>query len=219
MNNFDDYANEKKRNQNPDWPYIPGHPYRILIMGGLVSGKENALLNLINNQLDIDKIYFCVKDPYEAKYQLLINTRKRKELKHFDDPKAFIKYSNDMHDVYKNFNECNIDKDCEILIVFYDMIADMISNKKLNAIVTELFIRGRKLNISLAFIMRSYFKIPKDARINSKFKIPNKRELQKIAINHSSDTHSEDFSNISNKCTNEPYSFLVNETTLHQIIL
>ena len=98
------------------------------------------------------------------------------------------------------------------------MIADMIKNKKLNSIVTELFIRGRKLNISLVFITQSYFKVPKDVRLNTTHffiaKIPNKRELQQIAINHSSDINTKDFANIYRKCTAEPYSFLVNDTTL-----
>ena len=83
-------------------------------------------------------------------------------MKHFNDPKAFIEYSNDMQDVYKNIEEYNTDKECEILKVFDDMIADMINNKKLNSIITELFITGSKLNISLAFITQSYFKVPKD---------------------------------------------------------
>ena len=104
------------------------------------------------------------------------------------------------------------------MTVFDDMIADMINNKKLNAIVPELFIRGRKLNISLVFITQSYFKIPKDVRLNTSHffiaKIPNKRELQQIAINHSSDINTKDFANIYRKCTAEPYSFLVNDTTL-----
>ena len=126
--------------------------YRILIIGGSGSGKTNALLNLINNQPDIDKIYMYAKDPYEAKYQFLINKRESTGLNHFNDPKAFIEYSNDMHDVYKNIDEYNPDKENKILIVFDDMIADMIHNKKLNSIVTKLFIRGRKLNISLVFI-------------------------------------------------------------------
>ena len=98
------------------------------------------------------------------------------------------------------------------------MIADMIHNKKLNSIVTELFIRGRKLNISLVFITQSYFKVPKDVRLNTSHffiaKIPNKRELQQIAINHSSDISTKDFANIYRECTAEPYSFLVNDTTL-----
>ena len=103
------------------------------------------------------------------------------------------------------------------------MITGMINNKKLNSIVTELFIRGRKLNISLVFITQSYFKVPKDVRLNSThffiMKIPNKRELQQIALNHSSDINSKDFIKIYRKCTAEPYFFLVNDVALHQIIL
>ena len=123
-----------------------------------------------------------------------------------------------MCDVYKNSDEYNIDKERKILIVFDDMTADIIKNKKLNSIVTELFIRGRKLNISLVFITQSYFKVPSDVRLNTTHffisKIPNKRELQQIAINHSADINTKDFSNIYRKCTAEPFSFLVNDTTL-----
>ena len=94
----------------------------------------------------------------------------------------------------------------------------MINNKNLNSIITELFIRGRKLNISLVFITQSYFKVPKDVRLNSThffiMKIPNKRELQQIALNHSSDISSKDFIKIYKKYTAEPYSFLVNDATL-----
>ena len=135
---------------------MPHHPYRILIIGGSGSGKTNALLNLIENQPDIDKIYLYAKDPYEAKYQYLINKREGVGINHFNDPKAFIEYSNDMQDVYKNIDEYNADKEHIILTVFDDMNADMINNKKLNSIVTELFIRSRKLNISLVFIIQSY---------------------------------------------------------------
>ena len=188
MINFDDYTNENKTQHNLKWPYIPDHPYRILIIGGSGSGKTNALLNLINNQPDIDKIYLYAKDPYEAKYQFLINKIDSIGLKHFNDPKAFIEYSNYMQDVYKNIDEYNTDKERKILIVFDDIIADMINTKKLNSIVTELFIRGRKLNVSFVFITQSYFKVPKDARLNSThffiMKIPNKKELQQIALIH-----------------------------------
>ena len=121
-----------------------------------------------------------------------------------------------MQNVYKNINEYNTDKESKILIVFYDLTADMINNK--TSVVTELFIRGRKLNISLVFIMQSYFKVPKDVRLNSthffNMKIPNKRELQQIALNHSSDINSKDFIKIYKKYTAEPYSFLVNDATL-----
>ena len=203
---------------NPNWPYIPDHPYRILIIGGSGSGKTNLLLNLIENQPDIDKIYLCAKDPYESKYQYLINKRGGVGINHLNDPEAFIEYSNDMHDVYKNIDDYNPDKENKILIVFDEMIADMINNKKLNSIVTELFIRGKKLNITLVFITQSYFKVRKDVRLNTshffKAKIPNKREIQQIGINHSSDIIIKDFANIYRKCTAEPYSFLVNDTTL-----
>ena len=218
MINFDDYTNENKSQHNKNWSYTPDHPYRILIMGGSGSGKTNTLLNLIDNQPDIDKIYLYAKDLYEPKYQFLINKRESIGLKHFNDPKAFIEYSNDMCDVYKNIDDYNFDKENKILIVFDDMIADIINNKKLNSLVTELFIRGRKLNLSLIFITQSYFKVPKDVRLNTThffiMKIPNKRELQQIAINHSSDIDFKDFIKIYKKCTDGPYSFLVNDTTL-----
>ena len=156
------------------------------------------------------------KDPYDPQY--LINKREGVGINRFNDPKAFIEYSNDMRNVYKNINYYNPDTENKILIVFDDMIADMIQNKKLNSIVTELLIRGRKLNISLVFITQSYFKVPKDVRLNTTHffitKILNKRELQQIAINHSSDIRTEDFVNIYRKCTAEPYSFFVNDTTL-----
>ena len=129
-------------------------------------------------------MYLYAKDPYEDKYQFLIKKRENIGLKHFNDPKAFIEYSNDMHDVYKNIDHYNPDKENKILIVFNDMIADMINNKKLNSIVTELFIRGIKLNISLIFITQSHFKVPKDVRLKTThffiMKIPNKKNLNKL---------------------------------------
>ena len=154
-------------------------------------------MNLINNQPDIDKIYLYGKDPYEAKYQYLINKRKKVGLDHFKDPKAFIEYSNDTQDVCKNIEDYNPGKKRKMQIIFDDMIAYMINNKKLNPVVTELFIRGRKLNTSIVFITQSYFKVPKDVRLNSThffiMKIPHKRELQQIALNHSSDIDFKDF--------------------------
>ena len=200
----------KIKENNPNWPYIHDHPYKILIIEGSGSGKTNTL-NLINNQPDIDKIYLYAKDPYEDKYQFLIKKRESIGLKHFNDPKAFIEYSNDMHDIYKNLDDYNPDKENKVLIAFGDMITDMINNKKLDSVVTKLFIRGTKLNISLVFIMQSYFKVPKDVRLNTThifiMKIPNKRELQQIAINHSSDIDFKDFIKIYKKCINTPYSF------------
>ena len=191
MINFDDYANENKTEHNENWAHIPDHPYRILMIGGSGSGKTNLLLNLIENQPDIDKIYLYAKDPYEAKYQYLINKREGVGIDHFNDPKAFIEYSNDMHDVYKNIDDYNPDKENKILIVFDDMIADMINNKKLNSIVTELFIRGSKLNISIVFMTQSYFKVPKNVTLKTNHffiaKILNKKELREIERNHSLD--------------------------------
>ena len=174
-------------------------------------------MNLIENQPDINKIYL-----YEVKYHYLIKIREKVGLDHHDDPKAYIEYSNDMCDVYKNINYYNSDKENKILIVFDNIIADMIHNKKLDSVVTELFIRSRKLNISLVFITQSYFIFPKDVRLNTTHlfiaKIPNRREPQEIARNHSSDISTEDFINIYRECTAEPYSFLVNDTTLYAFI-
>ena len=129
MINFDDIVNENKTVHNKNWPYIPDHPYRILIIGGSGSGKTNVLLNLIENQPDIDKIYLYAKDPYESKYQYLINKREDVGINHFKDLRAFIEYSNDMHNVYKNINHYNNDKENKILIVLDVMINDMIQNK------------------------------------------------------------------------------------------
>ena len=123
-----------------------------------------------------------------------------------------------MQDVYKNIEEYNLGKKCKVLLVFDDMIADMINNKKLNPIVTELFLRGRKLNISIVFITQSYFIVPKEARLNTThffiMKILNKRELQQIALTHLSDIDFTDFIKIYKKMYCRPYSFLVNDTTL-----
>ena len=117
-------------------------------------------------------------------------------LKHFSNPKAFIEYLNDMQDVYKNIDEYTVDKERKILLFFDDMIDVMINDEKLNSIV-ENQKRGRKLNISLVFIMQSYFKIPKGVRPNYTHffitKISNKKDLQQIALNHLSDINSKDF--------------------------
>ena len=106
----------------------------------------------------------------------------------------------------------------KVLIVLDDMIPDIINIEKQNTIVTELFIRGRKLNISIVFITQSYFKVPKDVRLNSThfsiMKNANKKELQRIPTNHSSDIDLKDFMKIFKKCTAESYSFLVNDKTL-----
>ena len=208
--------------------------------------KKNALLNLINNQPAIDKIYLYTKDPYQSKYQFLTNKRESTGLKHFNlffyldfFSGTFTDHRTSMQGSGHFFNSslplppasqklrhqsgdycreltfahntlmiqnllssiqmvCKMFtkilkitiqvKKCKVLTVFDDMIADMINNEKLNSRVTELFIRGKKLNISIVFITQSYFEVPKDVRINLThffiMKIPNKRELQQIALNH-----------------------------------
>ena len=177
------------------------------------------LLNLIKHQRpDLDKIYLYVKDPFESKYQLLINGREKVRTENFKNPKALIDYSQTFDDVYENLEDYNPTKKKRVLLVFDDMIADMESNEKLSPIVTELSLRGRKLNISLAFISQSYFKVSKTIRLNAThyfiMKIPNKRELQQIASNHSSEIDFKDFMKLYKEYTKESYSFLVNDTTL-----
>ena len=121
------------------------------------------------------------KDCYEAKYPFLISKRESTGLKHFNDLKAFIEYSNDMQGVHKNIAEYSLGKKCKILIAFGDMITDMINNKKIISVASELFIRGRKLNISIVFITQSYLKVPKEVRLNTthffNMKTPNKGAL------------------------------------------
>ena len=119
MINFDDYfhVHENKTELNLNWSYTPDHPYRILIIGGSESGKTNVLLKLINNQPDIDNIYLYAKDLYEAKYQFLINKRESNGLKHLNDSKVFTEYSNNMHNLYKNINAYNPDRENKILIL------------------------------------------------------------------------------------------------------
>ena len=128
-----------------------------------------------------------------------------------------------MQDVYKNIGECNIGKKCKILIAFDDMTADMINNKKLNPAVTKLFIRSRELNMSIVFITQSYFKVPKDVRLNPIhffiMKIPNKRQLQQNALNHSSHIDLKDFIKIYKKYTAEPHFFWLMIQLYHEIIL
>ena len=218
MINLDCIAEENNKEQNEKWPYIPDHPYRILIIGGSGSGKTNALINLINEQNDIDKIYLYARDLNEPKYKILIKKRKDAGIKHLNDPNAFIECSNTMDDVYENIDDYNPNRKRKILIVFDDMIADIMSNKKFKAMIKELFIRCRKLNISFVFITQSYFSVPKDVTLNSThyliMKINNRKELQNIVINHSADIDYRDFMKIYRECTKEPFNFLTIDTTL-----
>ena len=183
MFNLDAIANKNTKGDDKNWPY------RMLIIGPSVSGKTYALLNLIqkqNNSNPIEKIYLYAKDLSEPKYQFLIEKRENTGIKDHNNPTAFIEYSRTMDDIFSNIDDYNPKRKKTILIVFDDMIVDIMTNKKFQAIIKELFIRCRKLNISLVFITQSYFKTLKDARLNSThyliMKIRNRRELQNIAI-------------------------------------
>ena len=148
----------------------------------------------------------------------MIKKRKDARIKHLNNQNAFIHCSNTMYDVYDNINDYNSNRRRKILIAFDDMIADIMINKKFQAIIKELFIRCRKLNISLVFITKSYFSVPKDVKLNSThyliMKINNRKELQNIAINHSADIGYKDLMKIYRECTKEPFNFLTIDTTL-----
>ena len=153
----------------------------------------------------------------------LINKRVSTGLKYFNDSKVLIECSNDMEDIYKNIEECNPNKKRKILIVFDDMIGDMLRNKKLNPVVTELFIRGKKSNISPVFVTQSYFVVPKDISLNFThyfiMKISNKSELQQIAFNHSSDIDLQDFMNLYKNVLKNHILFWLLILLFHQIII
>ena len=149
MINIDFYVNENKTEYSKNWPHTPDHPYRILVIGGSGSGKTNALINLINEQNDIDKFFLYARDLSEPKYEYLIKKREDAGIKHLNNPNAFIECSNTMDDVYENINDYNSRRKRKILIVYDDMIAGIMKNKKFQATIKELFIRCRKLNISL----------------------------------------------------------------------
>ena len=212
MINLDSITNENNEKHNKKWPYIPDPPYRSLITGGSGSRKTNTLLNLINEQHDIHKIYLYASELNKPKYKTLIKKRKDAGIKHLNDPHAFIECSNTMDDVYENIHDYNSSRKRKILIVFDDIITDNMANKKFLATIKELFIRCRKLNILLVFITQSYFSVPKDVRLNSThyliMKINNKRELQNIAINHSADIDYQNFMIIYRELSKEPYNFL-----------
>ena len=130
--NDDDVIKENIREHNSNLPEIFDYAYRTSIVGGSRSGKVNSLFNLINQQPDTDKIYLYAKDLYETKYKFLINKQESTSLKYFNDFKAFVEYSNNMNNIYKNIEECNPNKKLKILIVFNDMIAYIHNNEKLN---------------------------------------------------------------------------------------
>ena len=167
---------------------------------------------------DIDKICLYARDLNEPKYQFLINKREDLGIKHVNDPNGFIVCSNTMDDVYENIDDYNPSRKRKNLTVFDDMIADIMTNRRFKAIIKELFIRCRKLNIRLVFITQSYFSVPKDIRLNSThyfiLKINSRRELQNLAFNHSVDIDYNYFIKIYRECTKEPFNFLTIDTTL-----
>ena len=182
----------------------------MLIIGPSGLGKTNTLLHLIDLFHPLDKIYLYAKDTDEGKYQYLINKREQAGIKNLNDPHAFIEYSSDMNDVLEDINNYNKKRDEKALIIFDDMIADIMRSEKFKAIVKKPFIRCRKLNISIVFITQSYFRTPKDGKLNSThyilMKIGNKKELKNIAEENSGHLDFKDFLKIYNYCTNEPYS-------------
>ena len=210
MLNLDNIVSNKKKSssENDDWPF------RMIIIGPSGSGKTNTLLHLIDKFHPIDKIYLYAKDTDEEKYQYLINKSEQAGIKNLNDPHAFIEYSNDMNDVLEDINNYNKKRDKKVLIIFDDMIGDIMRSEKFKVIVKELFIRYRKLNISIVFITQSYFRTPKDARLNSThyilMKIGNKKELKSIAEENSGHLDFKDFLKIYNCCTKDPYSFVNN---------
>ena len=212
MLNLDNIVSNTKKisSENDDWPF------RMLIIGPSGLGKTNTLLHLIDKFRPIDKIYLYTKDSDEEKYQYLINKREQAGIKNLNDPHAFIEYLSDMNDVLEDIDNYNKKRDKKVLIIFDDTIADIMRSEKFKAIVKELFIRCRKLNISIVFITQSYFGTPKDARLNSThyilMKIGNKKNLKSIAEENLGHLEFKDFLKIYNYCTIEPYSFMMVDT-------
>ena len=158
-----------------------------MIIGPSGSGKTNYLLCSIQKDNNIiDKIYLYAKDLEEPKYKLLMDKREKAGTNFNNDPTAFNEHSNSMDDTLSNIEDYNKKRRRKVLIIFDDMISYVMSDKKAQQISKDLFIRCRKLNISLCFLTQSYFSVPKDVRLNCThyilFKLNNKRELQNIAI-------------------------------------
>ena len=191
MLNLNNIVSNRNENKDNNWSF------RMLIIAPSGSGKTNTLLHVINNLNPIDKIYLYGKDLSEPKYEFLINKREQAGIKNLNEPHAFIEYSNDMDDVFDDINNYNKNRDKKVLIVFDGMIADIMSSKTFKAIIKELFIRCRKLNISIVFLTQSYFKTLKDSRLNSThyviMKLQSKNELQNIAQENSGDIDFKEF--------------------------
>ena len=203
MLNLDNIVSNKKKrsSEDDDWPF------RMLIIGPSGSGKTNTLLHLIDKFHPIDKIYLYAKDTDD---QYLINKREQAAIKNLNDPHAYIEYSSDMNDVLEDINNYNKKRDKKVLIIFDDMISDIMRSEKFKAIVKE------KLRISIVFITQSYFRTPKDATLNSThytlMKMGNKKELKSIAEENSGHLDFKDFLKIHNYCTKDPYSFMMVDT-------
>ena len=206
--------NENKDTTGSSCSELNNWPVRMLIIGPSGSGKTNTLLHLINNLHPIDKTYLYAKDIHEPKYEYLINKREQAGIKNLNDPHVFIEYSDDMDDVLDDINNYNKNRDKKVLIVFDDMIADIEYNKKFKRIIKELFYRARKINVSIVFIMQSYFRALTDARLNSThyilMKISNKKELKRIAAEKSGHLDYKDFLKMYNYCI--PYLFMLIDT-------
>ena len=176
------------------------------------------MLNSIQKDSNIiGKIYLHAKDLEEPKYQLLIKKREQAGIKNLKDATAFIKYLNNMNDIYDNIEDYNEKRKRKVLIIFDDdMISHVMLSKKAQQVLKELFIRCRKSNISLCFLTQSYFNVPKDVRLNCThyviFKLNNKRELQNVAINHLADIDYKDFVKIYRDCVKDAYNFLTTDT-------
>ena len=177
MSTLDSITSKNSKEHNEKWPYIPHYPHRILIIGGSGSGKRNTLLNLIKEQDHIDKMYLYAEDLSELKYEFLIKKHENVGIKYFNYPNGFTECSNTMDDAYENINDYNPSRKRKTLIGFDDMIADIMSDKKFQAIVKDLFIRCRKLNISLVFITHLIFLSQKTSdKFDTLFDYENKQQ-------------------------------------------
>ena len=179
---FDDVTNQNIEKHNSNWLQISDYSSRILIIGGSESWKANSIFNLISQPPDIDKKNVYTKDPYKAKYQFLHNKQESTGLNQINDSKAFIEYANDIDDVNKNFEEHNPNKKLKILIVFDEMIADMLNSKKLNPVATVLFMRDKKLNIS-PFFYRTILLCCTKKYLNSRIILLWKFQTERISTN------------------------------------
>ena len=198
MINFD-LVNNNIKNNNTNNIYSYTHPFRILIISPSGSGKTNLLRDIINEREDIDKIYLFARDLNE----LLINTRKKAGINHYNDENEFIESFDSMDYVFFNIDDFNIGRKRKVVIIFDDMIPDIVTNKNYQQVIKELFMRSRKINIYL--IILSFFSIPKN----------NTYELNNIASSFCCDIERRDILKLYRKHTDEQYSFFTIDTTLN----